>query len=174
MTTTHTYSVLQIGQKAYNEIFKALKDAGYEHAIDAETGVIDMAGIALDTEAKQYQTVDWCELSRSGIVERINREITHPMGLAVFYDPDTGVSGGAMVAPDGAWQYPEDIRDDEPIPTPRTAEDIVSTIFAMLPGGKEGYLTKWGTIHFAQAAARVNASLLPEKTNVTPDVSRIR
>lgn len=49
--------------------------------------------------------VDWNELSRRGLLERINREILHPIGLAIFRDPNTGQSGGALISPDGVWEY---------------------------------------------------------------------
>ncbi|EOT1738184.1 DUF7415 domain-containing protein [Klebsiella pneumoniae] len=49
--------------------------------------------------------VDWNELSRRGLLERINREVLHPLGLAAFRYPDTGQSGGALISPDGVWTY---------------------------------------------------------------------
>lgn len=52
-----------------------------------------------------FDWVDWNELSRRGLLERINREILHPIGLAVFRDPNTGQSGGALISPDGVWEY---------------------------------------------------------------------
>ncbi len=36
------------------------------------------------------------------------REIMHQLGLAVMYAPETGMSGGAMVATDGAWNYSDE------------------------------------------------------------------
>lgn len=56
---------------------------------------------------QQYEWIDWNELSKRGLLERINREIMHPMGLEVFRDPKTGKSGGALISPDGVFQYPE-------------------------------------------------------------------
>ncbi|AAN28259.1 gp92 [Escherichia phage Wphi] len=32
----------------------------------------------------------------------------HQLGLAVMYEPETGMSGGAMVATDGAWNYSDE------------------------------------------------------------------
>ena len=58
------------------------------------------------TESADY--IDWNELSKRGLIVRINREILHPIGLAIFRDPNTGLSGGALVSPDGVWQYPND------------------------------------------------------------------
>ncbi|HIH5019774.1 TPA: DUF7415 domain-containing protein [Klebsiella oxytoca] len=49
--------------------------------------------------------IDWNELSRRGLLERINREVLHPLGLAAFRYPDTGQSGGALISPDGVWTY---------------------------------------------------------------------
>lgn len=54
-----------------------------------------------------YERIDWNEISRLGLLERINREIMHPLGLAVYRDPETGNSGGALISPDGEWCYPE-------------------------------------------------------------------
>lgn len=51
--------------------------------------------------------VDWNELSKRGLIVRINSEILHPLGLAMFRDTESGVSGGALIAPDGEWQYAE-------------------------------------------------------------------
>jgi hypothetical protein len=52
-----------------------------------------------------HEMVDWNEISKRGLLERINREIMHPLGLAVFRDTYTGISNGALVAEDGAWEY---------------------------------------------------------------------
>lgn len=37
------------------------------------------------------------------------KEILHPMGLALFRVPESGVSDGALIAPDGKWHYADDI-----------------------------------------------------------------
>lgn len=54
------------------------------------------------------EIVNWKELSERGLVFRINHEIMHQLGLAVMYEPDTEMSGGAMVATDGAWNYSDE------------------------------------------------------------------
>lgn len=54
------------------------------------------------------ETIDWNEISRRGLLVRINREIMHPLGLAVCRNPETGSSPGAVVSDDGPWVYPED------------------------------------------------------------------
>ncbi|WP_432777781.1 hypothetical protein O4O02_01975 [Pseudomonas fortuita] len=53
--------------------------------------------------------IDWNELSRRGLLVRINREILHPMGLAVCRDPETGLSPGAVVSDGGPFVYAEDV-----------------------------------------------------------------
>lgn len=49
--------------------------------------------------------IDWNELSRRGLIEKINTDILHPIGLALARDPNTGTSPGALVSPDGVWEY---------------------------------------------------------------------
>lgn len=52
-----------------------------------------------------FKKVDWNELSRLGLIERINREIMHPLGYAVCREVETGISPGALISPDGEWKY---------------------------------------------------------------------
>jgi len=44
-------------------------------------------------------------MSSLGLIERINTEILHPLGLAMSRDPDTGISKDIFVADDGFWEY---------------------------------------------------------------------
>lgn len=53
--------------------------------------------------------LDWNQLSALGLIVRINAEILHPPGLAIFRDPANGISAGAMIAPDGKWEYEPDV-----------------------------------------------------------------
>lgn len=53
--------------------------------------------------------IDWNEISDRGLLVRINREIMHPLGLAVARDPATGRSPGAVVSDEGPFVYAEDI-----------------------------------------------------------------
>lgn len=66
-------------------------------------------GLQLSVEGRVYPVIDWNELSGMGLLERINREVLFPLGLAMFRDPDTGLSGGAMVG---------DFEIELPEPTP--------------------------------------------------------
>lgn len=64
------------------------------------------------------KSISWNQMSELGLIERINREILHPFGLAVSRDIDTGCSKHILVADDGVWTYAEDmpttiISDDE-------------------------------------------------------------
>ncbi|KJP35663.1 hypothetical protein SR70_22095 [Klebsiella aerogenes] len=51
----------------------------------------------------------WGELAQRGLVFRINYEVLHPQGLAMMYDPATGISDGALLASDGIWNYSDEI-----------------------------------------------------------------
>lgn len=61
----------------------------------------------------KYERIDWNEISRRGLLERINREIMHPLGLAVCRVVETGQSPGALVSDDGPFCYPEGYRNVE-------------------------------------------------------------
>lgn len=55
------------------------------------------------------KVIDWNEISRLGLLERINREIMHPLGYAVSRKVDSGRSPGALVSEDGPWVYPDQV-----------------------------------------------------------------
>lgn len=62
--------------------------------------------------------INWNQMSELGLIERINREVLHPIGLAMSRDIETGSSDSIFVADDGAWAYPEEMKsgvlgDDE-------------------------------------------------------------
>lgn len=58
--------------------------------------------------------IDWNEISRLGLHERINREIMHPLGLAIYRVVENGVSPGAYVAPDGVFEYADPLTPSTP------------------------------------------------------------
>ena len=58
--------------------------------------------------SKLFEVIGWKELSKRGLVFRINHEILHPLGLAVSFDSLNDTSPGALVAPDGVWEFSED------------------------------------------------------------------
>ena len=49
--------------------------------------------------------VDFNTLSDMGLIWKINKEILHPLGLALTRNPETGLSVGAIVSDDGVWEY---------------------------------------------------------------------
>lgn len=53
--------------------------------------------------------LNWNELAELGLLERINREIFHPLGIAVYRVDETGLSGGALVSDDGEFKFPDDM-----------------------------------------------------------------
>lgn len=55
------------------------------------------------------KVIDWNEISRIGLLERINREIMHPRGYAVCREVESGRSPGALVSEDGPWVYPDQV-----------------------------------------------------------------
>ncbi|AIA64842.1 hypothetical protein AVV44_gp043 [Cronobacter phage S13] len=49
--------------------------------------------------------VDFNVLSKLGLIYKINKEVLHPLGLALGYDPDVGDSDGAIISDDDKWEY---------------------------------------------------------------------
>lgn len=62
------------------------------------------------------KTINWNQMSELGLIERINREILHPLGLAISRNPENGCSEAIFVADDGVWEYgnvPTTVLSDE-------------------------------------------------------------
>lgn len=53
--------------------------------------------------------INWNQLSELGLLRKINRDVLHPLGLAISRNVDTGTSESILVADDGEWEYSEDI-----------------------------------------------------------------
>lgn len=51
------------------------------------------------------RSIDWNTASELGLIERINREVLHPLGLAMCRTVETGDSPGLLVSPDGEFEY---------------------------------------------------------------------
>lgn len=49
--------------------------------------------------------IDWNTASELGLVQRINKEILHPLGLAMSRDPKTGHSTHILVADDKHFEF---------------------------------------------------------------------
>lgn len=56
------------------------------------------------------KSIDWNEASKLGLIEKINKEILHPLGLAMCRVPETGTSPNILVAPDGEFQYDPEMK----------------------------------------------------------------
>ncbi|MDM5064353.1 hypothetical protein OB934_16320 [Aeromonas salmonicida] len=59
--------------------------------------------------------INWNQVSELGLIVRINREILHPLGLAMTRNPENGVSEMLMVSPDGFWEYDQQLMTNAPI-----------------------------------------------------------
>lgn len=55
------------------------------------------------------KTINWNQASDLGLMERINRQILHPLGLAMYREVETGASPALMVSDDGEWRYHPDM-----------------------------------------------------------------
>lgn len=51
--------------------------------------------------------ISFNEMSDRGLIWKINKEVLHPLGLALARNLD-GTSNGCLVAPDGVWEYDEE------------------------------------------------------------------
>ncbi len=51
------------------------------------------------------KTIDWNKASELGLIARINKEILHPLGLAMTRNPETGASESLLIANDLIWEY---------------------------------------------------------------------
>lgn len=49
--------------------------------------------------------INWNVASDLGLIQRINKEILHPLGLAMTRNPTTGTSESLLIADDGIWDY---------------------------------------------------------------------
>ncbi|MBJ7581617.1 hypothetical protein JHD42_10915 [Aeromonas veronii] len=51
------------------------------------------------------KTINWNQAGELGLIVRINREILHPLGLAMSRNPENGASEMLLVSDDGIWVY---------------------------------------------------------------------
>jgi len=56
-----------------------------------------------------YNKIDWNQASKLGLIQRINSEILHPLGLAMTRNTTTGASDFILVAEDGHYEYSDDV-----------------------------------------------------------------
>jgi len=53
----------------------------------------------------ERKTIDWNKMSELGLLEKINTEILHPIGLAISRNPENGFSEQILISNDGTWEY---------------------------------------------------------------------
>ncbi len=59
------------------------------------------------------EIVDFNFLSKHGLIYQINKEVLHPLGLALSYNEETGTSPGCIVDDsDFRWEYTDDITEE--------------------------------------------------------------
>ena len=56
------------------------------------------------------KTINWNQLSELGLMQRINAEILHPLGLAISRNQENGHSESILIADDGVWEFSEEIK----------------------------------------------------------------
>lgn len=61
------------------------------------------------------KNINWNQASELGLIVRINREVLHPLGLAMTRNPENGVSEMLLVSPDGIWEYDQQLMTNAPI-----------------------------------------------------------
>ena len=56
------------------------------------------------------KSINWKQMAELGLVRKINNDILHPLGLALSYDPGSGISTEIYVDEDDwKWEYSEEI-----------------------------------------------------------------
>ena len=53
--------------------------------------------------------INWNKMSDLGLIQRINKDILHPLGLAMTRNPENGSSESILIADNGVWEYSKDI-----------------------------------------------------------------
>lgn len=72
------------------------------------------------------KSIDWNKASELGLIEKINRELLHPLGLALCREVETGKSPGLLIADDGCWKYPDNQVNNSP--SDEQVKNIVRTL----------------------------------------------
>lgn len=70
------------------------------------------------------KTIDWNKMSELGLLYRINKEILHPLGLAVSRTVETGSSDSILVSDDGEWEYSPKMETPKTLTKEEIAEKI--------------------------------------------------
>lgn len=78
----------------------------------------------IQIQDRKRSILDWNEASQLGLMVQINRDILHPLGLAIVRYPSDGSSPGLAIAEDGVFEYAPGIENEYPR---ATAEQIKET-----------------------------------------------
>jgi hypothetical protein len=71
--------------------------------------------------------INWNDMSELGLIVRINKEILHPLGLAMSRNPETGHSESVFIADDGVFEYAEEVDDNS------ISDDDIRRRITMMP-----------------------------------------
>lgn len=55
--------------------------------------------------------INYKDLSDWGLIYKINKEVLHPLGISLSWDPDTGSSDCLLVADDMIWRYADELAE---------------------------------------------------------------
>ena len=57
----------------------------------------------------KFKMIDFEKLSEWGLIYKINKEVLHPLGLALTRELETPISKGAVISPDLKFEYTDDV-----------------------------------------------------------------
>lgn len=100
------------------DFFKG-RQKGFEMAMLLVNGLLNQYEQEKKATNDKEVRIDWNFASTLGLIERINSELLHPLGLAMCRDVSTGVSPYLLVAEDKVWTYSPDFK---PLPVLRSEE----------------------------------------------------
>lgn len=95
------------------------RQKGFEMAMLLVNGLLNQYEQEKKATNDKEVRIDWNFASTLGLIERINSELLHPLGLAMCRDVSTGVSPYLLVAEDKVWTYGPDFK---PLPVLRSEE----------------------------------------------------
>lgn len=73
------------------------------------------------------KSINWNQASALGLIERVNSEVLHPLGLAMTRTPATGFSHAILVAPDRKFDYCPSV-ERKPIITTNELHDRINAL----------------------------------------------
>jgi len=74
------------------------------------------------------EKINWNDASKLGLIYRINKEILHPLGLAMTRDPQTGSSESLLISEDGEWHYSDEINAHQYIASNEEIKEFTNNI----------------------------------------------